>query len=87
LTRTQTHIIEGAFELANCQVYELAMQYDRAFTISSESLLDQTKVSEIKRRGFTRVPVYYKENKNYIVGILIVKSLIGYDLSHPRTIS
>jgi len=34
-------------------------------------------INLIKRKGYSRIPVYYGENKTFIIGVLIVKSLIG----------
>jgi CBS domain containing-hemolysin-like protein len=34
----------------------------------------------IKRKGYSRIPVYYGENKTFIIGVLIVKSLIGLNI-------
>jgi CBS domain containing-hemolysin-like protein len=45
-------------------------------------------VGLIKRKGYSRIPVYYGENKNFIIGVLIVKSLIGLniDLKNLKTL-
>ena len=42
----------------------------------------------IKRKGYSRIPIYYGENKNFIIGVLIVKSLIGFnvDSQNPKSL-
>jgi CBS domain containing-hemolysin-like protein len=40
----------------------------------------------IRYRGFSRIPIYYGENETFIIGILIVKTLLGVDISRPKTI-
>ena len=45
-------------------------------------------INLIKKKGYSRIPVYYGENKSFIIGVLIVKSLIGLaiDQDHPKTL-
>ena len=40
----------------------------------------------MKNKGYSRIPIYYGDNKTFILGILIVKSLIGLDLSKPKSL-
>jgi CBS domain containing-hemolysin-like protein len=37
-------------------------------------------------KGYSRIPIYYGENKTFILGVLIVKSLIGLDIDEPKTL-
>jgi CBS domain containing-hemolysin-like protein len=38
------------------------------------------------KAGFSRIPIYAKGDKNFILGVLLIKSLIGLDLSQEETI-
>jgi len=40
----------------------------------------------MRAKGYSRLPVYYGENKMFILGILIVKTLIGVDIKNPKTL-
>ena len=39
-------------------------------------------------KGYSRIPIYYGQNKTFILGVLIVKSLIGLDhlTRRPKTL-
>jgi CBS domain containing-hemolysin-like protein len=41
-------------------------------------------INLIKRKGYSRIPVYYGENKTFIIGVLIVKSLIGLTIGQEN---
>ena len=38
----------------------------------------KTKIEEIRIKGFSRIPIHLGENEQAVIGILLVKSLIGY---------
>lgn len=40
--------------------------------------INQEILDEIRSKGFSRIPVHLKHDEDAVVGILIVKSLIGY---------
>ena len=37
-------------------------------------------------KGYSRIPVYYGQNKHFILGILIVKSIVGIDVKSGLTL-
>jgi CBS domain containing-hemolysin-like protein len=41
-------------------------------------------INLIKKKGYSRIPVYYGENKTFIIGVLIVKSLIGLTIGQEN---
>lgn len=45
-----------------------------------DALVDEQLVSEMRSKGYSRIPVFYGEDKSFIIGILIVKTLIGADV-------
>jgi putative hemolysin len=56
--------------------------------LSIDTAIDQNAIDLIKRKGYSRIPIYYGENKNFIIGVLIVKSLIGFnmDIKNPKSL-
>jgi len=47
------------------------------FALSIDTVINKEVIELIKKKGYSRVPVFYGENKSFIIGVLIVKSLIG----------
>ena len=43
-------------------------------------------IDTIKTKGYSRIPVYYGQNKQFILGVLIVKSLVGIDIDEPKSL-
>jgi metal transporter CNNM len=54
--------------------------FEKVFLISIESLIDEKTVDLIRQKGYSRIPVYYGDTPTFILGILIVKTLIGVDI-------
>jgi len=86
LTHMQTRIISGAFDLKETTIGQLVTPMHRVFALSIDSVLDEATIELIKTKGYSRVPVYYGENKSFIIGVLIVKSLIGLPIQPERTL-
>jgi metal transporter CNNM len=77
LTGMQTKIIAGAFDLREQTIDTLITSIERVFSLSIDTVINKDAIELIKRKGYSRIPVYYGENKTFIIGVLIVKSLIG----------
>ena len=86
LSNFQTKIISGAFDLKNTTIDKLTTPVERVFSLSLDTLIDAKAIELLKAKGYSRVPVYYGENKTFILGVLIVKSLIGLNIENPKTL-
>ena len=86
LSNLQTKIISGAFDLKNATIDLLTTPMERVFSLSFETVIDAKAIELLKLKGYSRVPVYYGDNKTFILGVLIVKSLVGVDVAHPKTL-
>ncbi len=82
----QTKIISGAFDLSETRVETITTPIDKVFSVSIDALIDKALVDEMRAKGYSRLPVYYGDNKMFILGILIVKTLIGVDIKNPKTL-
>ncbi|KAJ3332804.1 hypothetical protein HDU93_008921 [Gonapodya sp. JEL0774] len=52
--------------------------FEKTWCLSYDRVLDSSTLIEIKRRGYSRIPVYRGEQTN-IVGLLLVKQLVDYE--------
>lgn len=86
LSNLQTKIIAGAFDLRNQTIDTLTTPFERVFSLSIDTIIDSKAIELIKIKGYSRIPIYYGENKTFILGVLIVKSLIGLDIENPKTL-
>ena len=73
-------IIDGAFQLKEKVVKDVMTPIEKVFMIDYNERLTFELISKISEKGFTRIPVFKKEDstKN-IVGIIFVKDLIFID--------
>ena len=53
--------------------------------INIKKELNPSTAKRITHKGFSRIPVYI-DNKNQIIGIMLIKSLIGLNLEQGKTI-
>lgn len=59
----------------------------KIFSLNVNTKIDNRIAKKITKAGFSRIPVYEKNDKNKIIGIMLIKTLIGLDLSEGKTIS
>lgn len=71
----EENILLGALSFSDKKVAQVMTPKSVVFNIEENEILDHRNLSEIKRNGFSRIPVY-RENEDNIVGALNVKSLI-----------
>ncbi|KAM7440167.1 hypothetical protein ABFA07_010572 [Porites harrisoni] len=78
LSHDEVMIIQGALEMRNKTVEDKYTPLDNVYMLDINRQLDQDTMKEISRKGHSRVPVYSGEREN-IVGVLFVKSLVMLD--------
>lgn len=75
----EMNIISGALGLKTKTVGEVMTRLEDAFMLPINAVLDFHTVSEVSKKGYSRIPVYDGERKN-IVALLHVKDLAFIDL-------
>jgi len=85
LTEHEFKIIQGALALKETSVTNKMTLIDDVFMLDSKRKLDHATMKEIKEHGNSRVPVYREKREN-IIGIILVKNLIDIDINNPPVI-
>jgi metal transporter CNNM len=71
----EERIIRGALSFSEKNAERIMTPRTVVFSLNLDTVLDKRQLEEIKREGFSRIPVY-KDSPDNIVGILYVKDLI-----------
>ncbi len=77
LSQAQTKLINGTIDLINITAQEVMTPYDKVAAISDEQVMDAHFIRKITEMGYSRFPVYHGKNRNQIVGMLLIKKLVG----------
>ncbi|KAJ1722189.1 hypothetical protein LPJ53_003363 [Coemansia erecta] len=78
LSADEVTIIRGALDLSEKLVVDVMTDLCNVFMVALDARLDRRLLTEMLRRGHSRVPVYNGRRED-IVGVLLVKSLILLD--------
>lgn len=78
IDRDEEKILLGALSFSDKRVKEIMTPKNVVFSLEESEKLDENVLNEIKYSGFSRIPVYSEEKDN-IVAVLNVKSLINLD--------
>lgn len=77
LNEQQVRMIHAAIQSKRETVATHMIPVERVFSISSKTVLNNNTLLEIRRKGFSRVPVYHDTDTDCFVGILLVKRLLA----------
>ena len=84
VTDIEKNLVGGLFKLEEVPAYRIMTPGVECFLLP-QKLSRKEAIYEIKKRGFSRTPVY-KDNKDNIVGVLYAKDLLSFDSSEGKTI-
>lgn len=87
LQEYQTRMIKSVIDFRKATVSKLMIPANRIFSLNVHKNINNNTAKKITKAGFSRIPVYEKGDKNRIIGILLIKTLIGLDLTTGRKIS
>src|SRR5690606_30469807 len=82
----QANLMISALEITQKKAIEMMIPIKEVFMIDYDEIFDKFKLNLILEKGFSRIPVYNRGNKNDILGILRIKQLIGIDFSQPTSL-
>jgi CBS domain containing-hemolysin-like protein len=71
-------LIESALNMRELKASDVMQDYEYAIAIDINQRITESFIKKLREDGYSRYPVY-KYNKHYVVGILLVKKLIGLD--------
>ena len=72
----EERILLGALSFSDKQVYDIMTPRTVIYHLNKNTVLNATKVEEIKQKGYSRIPVF-DGNPDNMIGILFVKDLLG----------
>ena len=84
ITDIEKKLVGGLFKLEDVPAHKIMTPSIDCFLLPVNLSRSQA-LYEIKKRGFSRTPVY-KDSKDNIMGILYAKDLLSFDLSEEKTI-
>ncbi|KAK7195469.1 CBS domain containing protein [Novymonas esmeraldas] len=85
LRESEVKMLQAAMLLSTDTVQEhLRTKAEDAFMLSSRDSLDRETILRILTAGYSRVPVYFGDDRRHIIGALIVNSLVSLCFSRPN---
>lgn len=84
LRETEICMLQGAMQLTRDTIVgHMRSKLDEIFMLSSQQPLDQHTIEAIIASGFSRIPVYFGEDRSHVIGALIVNSLVKLCFAKP----
>jgi metal transporter CNNM len=85
-------MVEGALKMHTTQASEVYTPWNQVFTIPSDMILNERNAVKIYRSGFSRIPIYVKDEEDpddntKIIGILASRQLMVIDSQDQREVS
>jgi CBS domain containing-hemolysin-like protein len=78
LDEDEVEIMRGALVLSEKRVRDIMTDIRKVYWLSEDTLVDGTKIDEIKKRGWSRIPVLNRDGTD-CRGILLMKDLVDMD--------
>ena len=78
----QIEYFTGYLDIINTKVNELMVPMEKVYKLDYNYNLNHNSLKQIINTGYSRIPIYENEPNN-LIGVLLLKDLLGKDLSHP----
>jgi len=86
LDNDEVEIIRGALQLSEKRVRDIMTKMRNVFWLTPTTVIDGTKIDEIKKHGFSRIPVF-DQKLTRCYGIILMKDLVDIDFDEePQTV-
>ena len=82
----QTKMIQGAIDIQNKKVKDIMIPFQRVYSLGISKKIDVKTAKKILKWGFSRIPVYIEKDRHSIIGYLLIKTLVGVDLTEGKTL-
>lgn len=82
----QTKMIQGAIDIQSSKVKDIMIPFERVYSIRIGMKIDLKNAKKILKYGYSRIPVYMHKDKHAIIGYLLIKTLVGVDLSKEKSV-
>ncbi|KAJ5173091.1 hypothetical protein N7492_005684 [Penicillium capsulatum] len=79
LNSDEVTIISAVLDLKEKPVGSIMTPMEDVFTMSADTVLDESTMDLILSQGYSRIPIHAPDNPVNFVGMLLVKMLITYD--------
>jgi metal transporter CNNM len=79
LNQDEVTIISAVLDLKAKPIGDIMTPISDVFTLSLNTVLDETMMHKILSEGYSRIPIYAVNDPRDFVGMLLVKMLITYD--------
>ncbi len=87
LDEDEVEIIQGALSLSHKRIRDIMTDIKNTYWLTSDTLIDENKLDEIKEHNWSRIPIFNKE-KTECFGVLLMKDMVDVDFDdHPKLVS
>jgi len=83
----EINILNGVLELNTKRVEDIMTELKDVVTISADTILDHETLDRLLTSGYSRFPVHEPGRPLCFTGLLLIKSLLKYDVSGKRPVS
>ncbi|PRP80255.1 hypothetical protein PROFUN_12194 [Planoprotostelium fungivorum] len=85
LSAEECNVIMGAIDLKGKTVIDCMTPIDKVYMIDCDATINRQLIDQLNADGHSRVPVY-QGNRDCLVGLLLVKKLVGVDTEKGITV-
>ena len=78
----QISYFTGFLDIINTKIKELMVPLERVYKLDYNFNINRNNLNEMIEKGYSRIPIYENIPSN-LKGVLLLKDLIGKDLTHP----
>ena len=81
-------MITGALNWRTTTANEVYKKANKVYMLSCDRVVNDDLMKEVKKKNYSRIPVYYGDkDRKLVIGVLLVKSLVGLNYKEGSTIS
>lgn len=77
LDADEERIVHGALEFSSKTVHEVMTPRSVVYSFESDMTLDEDILTEVKEKGFSRIPIIDAEDADTVVGIIHIRDFLG----------